>query len=279
MAMTKINKKIFKHILVLSFACIMIYPLLWMFISSFKTEVTIFNGKFWPTDFTFENYTIGWAGVSNVTFATFYKNSAFIVILTIIGNALTCSMTAFAFARIEFRFKKTLFAVMLLTMMLPSHVVTIPQFIVFSKLGWINTYLPLIVPRYFAHDAFFIFLMVQFMRNIPRELDQAATMDGCSIIQIYLRIILPLSVPAVVTTIIFTFINTWNEFFTQLLYINDIRKYTLSLGLRLFLDSRGQSNYGALFAMSFLSLIPLFTIFIFFQKYLVEGLTTGGIKG
>lgn len=272
-------KNLSKHFIVLCCAFFMIYPLIWMLVSSFKPEASIFDGLFWPTEFTWGNYIKGWAGVSNVTFKTFYINSVFVVCVSIIGNVLTCSMTAYAFARVEFIFKKVLFSIMLLTMMLPSHVVTIPQYVIFSKLGWVNTYLPLLIPKFLAHDAFFIFLMVQFMRNLPKELDQAATVDGCGPIQIYLRIILPLSLPALVTTMIFTFIWTWNDFFTQLLYLNNIRVFTISLGLRLFLDARGQSSYGALFAMSVLSLIPVFSVFIFFQKYLVEGITAGGIKG
>jgi multiple sugar transport system permease protein len=272
-------KQVHLHALIVLFGLIMIYPLLWMLISSFKPELTIFNGKFWPETFTLQNYLIGWAGVSKITFATFYKNTLFIVAVTIIGNLLTCSMAAYAFARIDFSFKKTLFAIMMITMMLPSHVVLIPQYIIFNKLGWVNTYLPLLVPKFLASEAFFIFLMIQFIRGIPRELDQSARVDGCGPIQTYWRIILPLATPALVTTVIFSFIWTWNDFFSQLLYLNNIRIYTISLGLRLFLDSQGESAFGALFAMSSLSLVPVFIIFIFFQKYLIDGITAGSVKG
>jgi multiple sugar transport system permease protein len=272
-------KQVHLHALIVLFGLIMIYPLLWMLVSSFKPELTIFNGNFWPETFTLQNYVTGWAGVSKITFATFYKNTLFIVAVTIIGNLLTCSMAAYAFARIDFSFKKTLFGIMMITMMLPSHVVLIPQYIIFNKLGWVNTYLPLLVPKFLASEGFFIFLMIQFIRGIPRELDQAARVDGCGPFQTYWRIILPLAVPALVTTVIFSFIWTWNDFFSQLLYLNNIRIYTISLGLRLFLDSQGESAFGALFAMSALSLVPVFIIFIFFQKYLIDGITAGGVKG
>lgn len=188
-------------------------------------------------------------------------------------------MAAYAFARINFKFKKILFAIMLTTLMLPFHVTVIPQYIVFDSLGWINTYWPLILPKFLAVEGFFIFLLTQFIRGIPRDLDQAAKIDGCGPIQIYWRIIMPLSIPALMTTMIFTFIWTWNDFFSQLLYISELDLYTVSLGLRMFNDSMGQSSWGPLFSMSILSLIPVFIIFIFFQRYLIEGITTGSVKG
>jgi multiple sugar transport system permease protein len=168
---------------------------------------------------------------------------------------------------------------MLGTLMLPFHVTVVPQYIIFNMLGWTNTFLPLIVPKFFAVDAFFIFLMVQFIRGLPVELEQAAMVDGCGRIQIFALIILPLLAPALVTTTIFTFIWTWNDFFTQLLYLNTEKNYTVSLGLRQFLDSSGQSAWGPMFAMTTLSLVPVFIVFLFFQRRLVEGIATTGLKG
>jgi len=165
------------------------------------------------------------------------------------------------------------------TLMLPFHVTIIPQYIIFNSLEWVNTYLPLTLPRFFAVEGFFIFLLVQFMRGIPSELEQAAKIDGCGPIRIYWYLMMPLSLPAIVTTMIFTFIWTWNDFFGQLLYISNIDLYTVALGLRMFLDSSGKSAWGSMFAMSTLSLVPLFAVFIFFQRYLIEGITTGGVKG
>ncbi|MFH5182376.1 carbohydrate ABC transporter permease [Paenibacillus sp. TAB 01] len=269
-----------RHGLNIVVTLLMIYPLLWMFSSSFKQPQHIFTDTgLWSDAFTLDNYILGWKGLTSVTFATFFKNSFVVSGLSIIGNLLSCSMAAYAFARLQFRLKTLLFGLMLLTMMLPHHVTMIPQYIIFNKLEWVNTFLPLIVPKFTATDGFFIFLMIQFIRNIPAELDQAATMDGCGAIQIYWRLILPLALPALVTTAIFTFIWTWNDFLGQILYLSDIKQYTVSLGLRTFLDSQGDSQWGRLFAMSTLSLVPVFAIFIFFQKYLIEGITSGGVKG
>ncbi len=188
-------------------------------------------------------------------------------------------MAAFAFARIDFKLKKFWFAIMMLTLMLPLHVLIVPQYVLYQKLDWLNTYLPLIVPNFLATGAFFIFLMVQFMRSVPRDLDEAAKIDGASPYQIYAHIMMPLSVPALVTTAIFTFMWTWDEFLGPLLYLTDVNKYTVPLALRLFLDSTGESSWGMLFAMSLLSLVPVFTIFLLFQRMLVQGISTTGLKG
>lgn len=271
---------VLRHGLNIAISLLMIYPLLWMFSSSFKHPEQIFaDSGLWTGPFTLDNYILGWKGLSSVSFATFFKNSFIISGMSIVGNIISCSMAAYAFARLQFFGKWVLFGLMLLTMMLPNHVTMIPQYIIFNKLEWVNTFLPLIVPKFTAVDGFFVFLMVQFIRNIPAELDQAATMDGCGAIQIYWRLVLPLALPALVTTAIFTFIWTWNDFLGHILYLSDAQKYTVSLGLRTFLDSQGDSQWGRLFAMSTLSLVPVFAIFIFFQKYLIEGITSGGVKG
>jgi len=191
----------------------------------------------------------------------------------------SCSMAAYAFARLDFSLKKLCFAVMFGTIMLPHHVVLIPQYLLFYKLGWVNTYLPLFVPKLLATDAFFIFLMVQFIRGIPSELDKAARVDGCGTVQIFTRILFPLMTPALVTTSIFTFIWTWNDFLSQLIYISNPKLFTVTLALRAFLDTTGQSAYGSLFAMSIVSLVPVLIFFILFQRLLIEGITTSGLKG
>ena len=261
-------------------AVIMLYPLLWMLSSSLKPEFYIFKELgLWPKHFTLDNYLKGWNGTSGITFTTYFMNSFIIVAGAILGTIISCSLTAYAFARLKFDLRKWLFAIMLVTIMLPYHVVLIPQYILFNDLGWINTFLPLIIPKFLATDAFFIFLMVQFIRGLPLELDQAATVDGCGPIRIFTRIIFPLLTPALVTTAIFTFIWTWNDFFSQLIYISNPKLYPVSLALRNFLDATAQSAWGAMFAMSILSLVPIFIFFIFFQRMLIEGIATTGIKG
>lgn len=276
----KLVKKGLLHIFITAGCLIMIYPLLWMVSGSLKDPHNIFgNTSIRPSIFTLENYIKGWAGVSGHSFGQFFANTFIIVGLVIVGNIVTCSMAAYAFGRLKFDFKKVFFATMLVTMMLPSHVTLIPQYIIFNKLDWVNTYLPLTLPKFLAVEGFFIFLIVQFVRGLPKELDQAATVDGCGPIQIYWRLIIPLTLPALVTTAIFSFIWTWNDFFSQLLYLSDVKLFTVALGLRMFLDTMGESSWGPLLAMSTLTLIPVFVVFIFFQRYLIEGITGGGLKG
>jgi multiple sugar transport system permease protein len=269
---------ILRYGLMLSAAGVMIYPLLWMISSALKPEQDIFTDvRLIPREWSFDNFINGWSALG-VTFTTFFANSLIIAGFCVLGNVFACSLTAFAFARLEFRLKKLWFALMLGTLMLPYHVTLIPQYILFLNLDWVDTILPLVVPKYLATDAFFIFLMVQFFRGIPRELDEAAMMDGCSPWRIYRKIILPLSLPVLATAAIFTFIFTWDDFFAPLVYLNDMGSYTVQLGLRAFVDSSGKSDWGALFAMSVLALVPILFFFLFFQRLLIEGVATTGLK-
>jgi multiple sugar transport system permease protein len=266
------------HTLLIGASILMLYPLLWMLSASFRPESEIFSSNsLIPSSVSLHGYESGWNGLSR-SFTTFFFNSFLVSILCVIGNLAACSLTAFAFARLEFRGRKFWFALMLGTLMLPYQVVLIPQYVLFLNLGWVNTFLPLVVPKYLAVDAFFIFLMVQFFRGIPRELDEAAQMDGCSPWRIYWKIMLPLSLPVLTTAGIFTFIFTWDDFFAPLIYLNDMASYTVTLALRTFVDSTAESNWSGLFAMSILSLLPIFIFFLFFQKLLIEGIATTGMK-
>jgi multiple sugar transport system permease protein len=249
-----------------------------MLAASFRPEREIFSStSLIPSAVTLNGYISGWHGLP-LSFGTFFINSFTISVLCIIGNLAACSMTAFAFARLNFRGKRFWFALMLGTLMLPYQVTLIPQYVLFLKLGWVNTFLPLDEPKFLASDAFFIFLMVQFFRGMPRELDEAAMIDGCSIFQINWKIMLQLSIPVLTTAGIFTFIWTWDDFFGPLIYLNDIHNYTVTLALRSFVDSTAQSDWGGLFAMSVLSLTPIFLFFLFFQRLLIEGIATTGMK-
>jgi multiple sugar transport system permease protein len=257
----------------------MLYPLLWMIASTFKPESVIFTDfSLWPHDLNLRAYIEGWTGLQ-VSFARFFLNSAIIAILAVIGNVLACSLAAYAFARLEFRLKKLWFALMLGTLMLPYHVTLIPQYILFLNLGWVDTFLPLVVPKFLAVDAFFIFLMVQFFRGIPRELGEAAMMDGCGPWGIFWRVMLPLSKPVLATAAIFSFIWTWDDFFGPLIYLNDQNLYTAPLALRTFVDATSRTQWGPLFAMSTLSLVPVFLVFLCFQKLIVRGIAMSGLKG
>ncbi|TCC41230.1 carbohydrate ABC transporter permease [Kribbella speibonae] len=266
------------HVLLAGSALVMLYPVIWMVVSSLRPGNEIFRDPgILIKDLRIENYRVGWHALTE-PFTRYLLNSAVVVLGSILGNLVSCSMAAYAFARLEFAGKKFWFAIMLLSIMLPIHVVIVPQYILFSNLGWINTVLPLIVPKLLATDAFFVFLMVQFIRGIPRELDEAARIDGCGKASIFLRIILPLMVPALATTTIFTFIWTWNDFFSQLIYLTDPHMYTVPVALRSFVDSTSSSSWGSMFAMSVVSLVPVFLAFLLGQRFLIKGIATTGIK-
>ncbi len=283
--MTKIfNKRMLRnvvfHLLIIGVGFVMLYPLLWMLVSSFKPNSEIFKSfSLTIKSFTLENYISGWQGISGITYTRFYLNSFFLVALSMFGNIVSCLMAAYAFGKLKFPLKNFWFALMMVTLMLPKHVKLIPQYVMYNNFGWINTYLPLVVPKFLAQEGFFIFLITQFIRGLPREIDEAATVDGCGPFRLFSNIVVPLSVPAIVTTAIFSFIWTWNDFFTQMIYLNDIKKYTISLALRQLVDAMGNSSWGGLFAMSAVSLVPLFLMFVVFQNYLVEGITSGSVKG
>ncbi len=272
------RNNIFRHIFLIICSLIMIYPLLWMVSASLKPDNEIFGTLWlWPSEFQWNNYVEGWDALV-VSFSRFYMNSIIITVLSVIGNVISCSFAAYAFARLEFNGRNIWFSLMMMTLMLPYHIVLIPQYLLFLQLGWIDTYLPLVVPKFLATDAFFIFLMVQFFRQLPRELDEAAMMDGCSPFKIYWAIIMPLSIPAMATAAIFSFIWTWQDFLGPLIYLNDVKDYTVPLALRMFLSQDSVSLYGEMFAMSVLSIVPIFLFFVIFQRLIVQGIAMSGLK-
>lgn len=267
-----------KHVFLIITSLVMVYPLIWMLASSLKPDNQIFGSmSLWPSEFRWENYSNGWNAMA-VSFTRFFWNSTVVTVLSVIGNVISCSFAAYAFARLEFSGRTIWFALMMTTLMIPYHVVLIPQYILFLNLGWVDTYLPLIVPRFLAGDAFFIFLMVQFFRQLPRELDEAAMIDGCSSFKIYWAIIMPLSIPAMATAAIFSFIWTWEDFLGPLVYLNDMRDYTVPLALRSFIAQDSVTAYGQMFAMSILSILPIIVFFIIFQRLIIRGIAMSGLK-
>jgi multiple sugar transport system permease protein len=272
------GRSVLKHLLLILASLVMIYPLLWLLVSSFRpTEVIFRTPGLWLNEVYIENYTEGWFALES-PFHWYIINSLIVVVGAIAGNLISCTLAAYAFARLRFRLRGLWFSIMLLTIMLPIHVVVVPQYIIFNNLGFVNTFVPLILPKFLATDAFFVFLMVQFIRGIPRELDEAARIDGCDHWRIFSRVMLPLMGPAIATTAIFTFIWTWSDFFTPLIYLTDPFAYTVPVALRSFLDATAGSNWGAMFAMSIVTLIPLFLVFLFGQRFLVKGIATTGGK-
>ncbi|MBV1853182.1 carbohydrate ABC transporter permease [Catellatospora sp. NEAU-YM18] len=259
---------------------VVLYPLIWVLGSALKspTEITS-NQSIWPEEVTWGNFTVGWGYIPGVSFGRFFWNSFLIAGASVLANCVSCLLTAYAFARLKFFGRRVWFGLMIVTLLLPGHVLIIPQYVMFHEFGWVDTPLPLIVPKLLATEAFFVFLMVQFMRGIPRELDDAAKIDGSGPYRIFWHVIAPLARPALITTAIFSFIWTWNDFFAQLVYLPSVPSYTVPVALRLFVDSSGQTSLGPMLAMSVLSLLPVFLFFLAFQRFLVQGISTSGLKG
>lgn len=269
----------FFHFFVCGLGFIMIYPLVWMIFSSFKESSLVLStvGQLFPSEWRLDNYLNGWSGFGGTTFSTFFKNSFIVTILTVIGNVAASAMAAYGFSRLRFKGRGLWFVCMMITMMVPSQVLVVPQYVIFHKLNWLDTFLPLIVPEW-GGRAFFIFMMMQFIAGIPKELDEAALIDGCGKIRLFLNVIVPLIVPAMATSAIFSFYWKWDDFMGSLLYLNAPKNYTVSIALKLFCDPTAVSDYGAMFAMCVLSLLPVIVLFLFTQRYIVDGIATSGLK-
>ena len=269
------------HAVALLLTAVVLYPGLWMIASAFKpnSEIGGANTSLWSSNFSFDNFVTAMDGIGGVSTVQFFTNSLVLALGAVVGTILSASVSAYAFARIKFPGRGIFFGMMIATLLLPFHVVIIPQYIIFQQLGLVDTYIPLLIGKFLAADAFFVFLMVQFMRNLPAELDEAARIDGAGHVRIFTSIMLPLMKPALISTSIFSFIWSWNDFLGPLLYLNTPEKYPLPLALRLFVDQTQSSDYGAMIAMSVLALLPVLIFFLIFQRYIVEGVSTQGLKG
>lgn len=279
--MFNVAKALIKHLLLVVFGFLMIYPILWIMASSLKSEDEIFKqaSSLIPSALRWENYAAGWNGFGEYGFGMFFVNSLIVTSLTLLGTLFSSTLTAFGFGRLNFPLKAFLFTCLLVTMMLPSQVMLIPQYILFQKMGWVNTYLPLVVPAFIGGNAFFIFLLIQFIRGIPKELDEAATIDGCGSFGIFFRIMLPLMRGAIMTVLIFSFLWTWDDFMGPLIYLNDTSLYTVTRGLQMFADPQSVTAWGPLLAMSALAIFPPLVVFLLFQRHIVDGIATTGLKG
>ncbi|MGC5165275.1 carbohydrate ABC transporter permease [Luteimicrobium sp. DT211] len=268
------------HVMMVLALAALLFPLAWLVSASFKSSGEILTTtSFWPKELTPSNWSDALEGAGGLTFWQLLANSLILSSLTVVGNVLSCVLAGYALARLRFRMRGLFFAFTIVTLMLPMHVVLIPQYIIFQKLGLIGTFLPLVLPKFLATEGFFVFLVIQFVRGIPRELDEAALVDGAGPYRTFYSVILPLVRPALITTAIFSFIWSWNDFFGQMIFLSKPDTYTLQLGLRLFIDQSSTSAYGPMFAMSVLALLPIFLFFLVFQRYLVEGVATSGLKG
>ena len=276
----RVNEIVY-HVLVSIGALIMVYPLLWMVLSSFKpTDMVLPTAdRLIPTTWTLDNYTRGWKGFMGYSFGTFFANSFFISLVSTFGTLLSSAFVAYALQRLKFRMRKLLFVLVLSTMMLPAQILMIPQFMWYRHQNWVGTYYPMILPYFFAIQGFFVYLIMNFISGIPKSLDEAAKIDGCSYYGIFFHVVLPLIVPALVTSAIFSFIWRWDDYLSALLYVNRAGMRPVSLALQLFNDPSSGSDIGSTLAMSTLSIVPATVIFLVFQKSLVEGIASTGIKG
>ncbi|HGF7986418.1 TPA: carbohydrate ABC transporter permease [Enterococcus faecium] len=271
------TKKILSYVLMTVIGIILIIPLLWMVFTSLKPmeEIVRYPPTFFPEKIVWENYL---DTIAAFPFWRYARNTLFITVLVVIGNVLSNSFIAYGFAKLDFPGKKLMFALVLSTMMIPGFVTMIPQYVLFSKIGWVGTYLPLSVPSFFG-NAFNIFLMRQFYLSINNELIEAAEIDGANHLYIWSHLMLPLTKPALITIAINSFNAAWNDFLGPLLYIQDQEKYTLQIGLQVF-QNQATTQWNYLMAGATLVLIPTILLFFFAQRYFIEGMDlTGGSKG
>lgn len=270
----------FCYLLVTLGALFMVCPLIWLFFATFKTNNEIFStASLLPSSFSLEGYRNGWKGSGQYTFTTYFLNTFKMVLPMVLFTVFSSAIVAYGFARFRFWGKKFFFGLMICTMMLPSSVMLIPRYVMFRDMGWLDTYMPFIVPCMFAGTPFFVFMLVQFFRGVPRELDESASIDGCSSLHIFISIMLPLSKPALFSVAMFQFMWAWNDFFNPLIYINSVNSYPLALGLRMTMDTNASVSWNNILAMAFVSMMPLVLLFFFAQKYFVEGIATTGMKG
>ncbi|WP_223230857.1 carbohydrate ABC transporter permease [Microbacterium jejuense] len=268
-------------VVLLAITAVVLYPLVWLFLSTFKPNSEFGqNTGLLPENWYFGNYAKVMEGIAGVPMWRFFLNSLILSVAAVVGTLLSSALAAYAFARVQFKGLGIFFAAMIGTLLLPFHVVIIPQYIIFNQLGWVDTYIPLILPKFLATGAFFVFLLVQFMRQMPRDMDEAARIDGAGHFRIFWSIILPLIKPALITCAIFAFIWEWNDFLGPLLYLTSPENYPLPIALRLYNDaSSGGADYGATVTASFVALVPVLLFFIVFQRFLVDGVATQGLKG
>lgn len=281
--MTKQQKKkvnmVFTYLIIFIIGFAMLYPIIWMFFATFKTNEEIFgHTTLLPSSFSLKNYIDGWNGTV-IPYTKYFLNTALLVFPTTIFTLISCSLAAYAFARFRFPGKKLLFAVLIATLMLPNSVIIIPRYTLFNKFHWLDSYLPFYMPAIFACYPFFIYQLIQFMRGLPKDLDESAYIDGCGTFRVFYQILLPLMKPALFSAALFQFMWTYNDYFNSLIYINSVKKFTVSLALRLSLDAESVVVWGKVLAMAFVAVLPLIVLFFAAQKYFVEGIATSGMKG
>ena len=269
-----------RYFLLISVGLLMLYPLLWMIGGAFKPNHEIFGSiGFIPSEPTLDGFREGWRTSTEYTFATYLWNTFAIVIPKVIVTVISSLLVAFGFARFRIPGKKWLFALLIATVLLPKSVLLIPQYLMFRSFGWLDTFLPLYVPAAFATEGFFVFMIIQFMRSLPPELEEAAVMDGCNSLQVLWHVMVPLLVPALIAVALFQFMWTMNVFLGPLVYLSSVVNYPVALALKMSIDVTEATSWNQILAMSTIALMPSLILFFAAQKYFVEGTTVGAVKG
>ena len=285
MATTKMRKRhrdggFVDYLIIAVIGLVLLYPIIWMFFATFKSNEDIFGStKLLPSVWHFENYVEGWKGSSRLTYTTFFINTFKLVVPTTLLTVASACLAAYAFARFDFPCKGLLFTVLIGLMMLPGAVVIIPRYLLYNQFHWIDTYMPFYIPALLCCNSFFPYMLIQFLRGIPKELDESAYIDGCSTFRTLVSILLPLMKPALFSAGLFQFLWTYNDYFNSLIFISSQKMYPISLALRMSLDSESVVNWGKVMAMAFVAVLPVMILFFAAQKYFVEGIATSGLKG
>ena len=263
-------------LLLLGLSIVVLIPLVWTICMALKPDGEIYNGKFFPTTLQWGNF---YKAVTSIDFFLYLANTMKIVIPNVIGQVISCAVVAYGFARFSFKGKRIWFMILLATMMIPGQITMIPQFLLYRQIGWINTYLPLTIPAFFATSGYNVFLLRSYMSNIPKDFDEAATIDGAGPVRIFTTIMLPMCKPVLTAITVFTFMGTWNDFNGPLIYLYDANKYTLSLGLSFF-KGLYTSQWNLLMAATVLVMLPILIIFFLAQDYIIDGISmSSGTKG
>lgn len=269
-----------RYFVLVAVGIVMVYPLIWMFGASFKTNSEIFSSiGFIPLAPTLEGYIRGFKGYEGMTLLFFMANTYKFVIPKVIVTAASAVFTAYGFARFNFLGKRFSFAVLLSTLFLPQVVLNVPQYILFDQIGWLDSYFPLVIPSLFAGDTYFVYMLIQFLRGIPKELEEAAKIDGCNVMQTLWYVIVPMLKPSIVSCALFQFMWASNDFMGPLIYVNTVAKYPVSIFLRMSMDADVGFEWNRVLAMSLIAILPSLVVFFAAQNSFVEGIAAGGVKG
>ncbi|WP_428243435.1 carbohydrate ABC transporter permease [Gynuella sp.] len=275
----KINASI-RYVILLICGLGMLYPLFWMVAAAFKPNYEIFSSlSLWPKEFSLDGFINGWKTGTEYTFGRFFLNTFMYVIPKVILTVISSTIVAFGFARFDIPFKKFWFTMLIATILLPQSVLLIPQYLMFREMGMLDSYMPLYLPMAFATQGFFVFMLIQFLRGLPTDMEEAAMIDGCNSFQLLIYIVVPILKPAIISVALFQFMWSVNDFLGPLIYISSVDKYPIALALKMSIDVTEGAQWNEILAMASIAIVPSIVVFLMAQNYFIEGITAGGVKG